>query len=298
MKLNFFIACSLFLISPLGFSDSYQKGYYYCSSFKEAREKYKADPDSVFSGMWYASCLLLQEGRVNEGLGILHYIVNKHNNVKAASMLAEYIKSGGAFTLKTDKKNIDEAIAAYQKVLLLINSDPGYPGHPGERDFLYEMGRQIELTSIYTVPVLYHRKFVSGYGGSDNQYLLLSPSYTGDRNLDTYPEYSPYTIDSLRKTIQFADRCLALPKKDHFRSDYYKDYREACQILKDRAIALLPLEQRRLTLLTVEACRRDILKCSEYDGVINEMISINKQATSKINKIFDNSPPATASASQ
>jgi len=75
MKLNFFIACSLALISPLGFSDSYQKGYYYCDSFKEAEEEYKTSPN-FFSGMGYAKCLILK-GRVNEGLSILYNIVNQ-----------------------------------------------------------------------------------------------------------------------------------------------------------------------------------------------------------------------------
>ena len=293
MKLKIIIVFFLSFLSPLAFSDYYKRGNYHCDSFKRMKQLYKRYPHNVDAQMGYARCLILQE-KDNEGLSLLHNIVSRHNHVKTIFTLAEYIGTGGTFEDKVDKKNINQAIDTYQRVLLFINGDLSYPNNGNVR---YEQERQMELTSIYRVPLLYYNKFMYGADGSDNRYLLRSPSYKGDRDLNTYPQYSPYTIDSLKKTIQFANRCLALPKKRHFRSNYYKDYREACQILKNGAIALLPLEQKRLTLLTVTSCSGDLPQCSEYAEIKNKIISIIQQTTSAINTIFNYSS-TTASTSQ
>ena len=81
----------------------------------------------------------------------------------------------------------------------------------------------MELRTNYRIPMLYFDKFMSGAAGTDNIHLLRSPSYEGERDLNTYPKYSPYTIDSLEQMIEFADQCLALPPKRHFQSEVYED---------------------------------------------------------------------------
>ena len=180
---------------------------------------YKRYPHNVDAQIGYAHCLLAK-GEDNKALSLLHNIANQHNHVAATFMLANYIGSGGTFDDTVDKDSIDKTIEAYQRVLLYINSDPNYPR---KGNTLYERERQMELTSIFRVPLWYYQKFMSGTDGSDNNYLLRSSSYTGNRDLNTYSEYSPYTMDSLRKTIQFANHCLVLPQKRHFKSDSYED---------------------------------------------------------------------------
>ena len=138
--------------------------------------------------------------------------------------------------LTIDRDNIEKAIQAYFWVLFLIDFGPNYPVDPDH--ILYEANAQAELSSTYLVPLLYFRKFDSGSYGNQNRHLLMSPSYEGDRDLKTYPEYNLYTIDSLDKTIEFANRCINLPDKPHFMTEYYRGYQKACQVLKDTATAL------------------------------------------------------------
>ena len=77
---------------------------------------------------------------------------------------------------------------------------------------------------------------------------MQSSNYNGERNLNTSPTYNLYTEDSLEKTIEHANRCLSLPMKDYFIEEVYQFYQSACQVLKDSAQALLPLERERLSL--------------------------------------------------
>lgn len=75
-------------------------------------------------------------------------------------------------------------------------------------------------------------------------HLLRSPSYEGDRDLNTYSNYAPYTIDSLDQMIAFADQCTTLPMKRHFKPRVYKKTKANCQVFKDAATKILPLERR------------------------------------------------------
>ena len=81
----------------------------------------------------------------------------------------------------------------------------------------------MELRTHYLLPLLYFEKFKKGAAGSDHIYLLTSPSYDGDRDLKTYPEYSPYTINSLERVIEFADVCINLSFKRHFQHNVYEE---------------------------------------------------------------------------
>ena len=100
------------------------------------------------------------------------------------------------------------------------------------------------LEPNYRIPMLYFDKFMKGAQGTDNMYLLRSPSYEGERDLNTYPKYSPYTIDSLEQMIKFADQCLALPPSGTFNPGNMKNLKPGCQVLKEAATALCLLSRK------------------------------------------------------
>ena len=198
-------------------------------------------------------------------------------------MVEKYISTGGTFEDTTDENNIIEAIEAYKRIVFFISLDPYYPVIGNS---LYEEESQIKLRTNYRIPLLYYSKFMYGAAGTDNMHLSRSPSYEGDRDLNTYPKYSPYTIDSLEQTIEFADQCLALSPKRHFQSDQYKNSKAGCQVFKEAATALLPLEYQRLVLLDTNSCSDDLPQCSEYQEIKSEIVSIIRQTTSEIDEIF------------
>ena len=270
-------ALALLVVAPLDASaNSYSRGNWDCSDFKGAEQRYKSNPEGIYRKLEYAHCLITR-GDDFQGMNILHNIVESSTEparVKAAWMVANYVKTGGTFEDTTDENNINEAIEAYGKVISFINSDPRYP----DGNEIYEEESQIELKSHYRLPLLYFAKFKHGAAGSDHVHLLSSPTYDGDRDLNTYPEYSPYTLDSLNKMIEFADECLKLPRKRHFNPITYKKTKAECRVLKEAAQALLPLERERLTLLNTESCNSDIFQCEEYNEILNKIIPIVHQA--------------------
>ena len=278
--------CLLLCFSSAGFANSYSKGNWSCIDFKAAEQDYRTTPENIYSQLWYAHCLITRGGDDHQGLNILHNIVDNSTEparVKAAWMLANYIKTGGTFENTTDENNINEAIEAYKRIVFFIDLDPKYP----EGNSIYEEEAQIELKTHYRLPLLYFDKFKYGSTGSDHMHLLNSPSYNGDRDLNTYPEYSPYTINSLNRMIEFADICLALPHKRHFIPRVYEKTKAECQVLKETAQALLPLERQRLVLLDTESCSIDLLKCDEYNKILLETVNpIIRQANSEIKEII------------
>ena len=271
--------------ADLAFANSF-RGNWLCSDadFKIVKQDYRSDSTSVYYRIGYAHCLIVK-GKDSEGLAILHNIVDHSTHparVKAAFMVAEYISTGGIFEDTTDEDNINEAIKAYGRVIFFISLDPDY----SNTNDLFEAEAQIELTSHYRLPLLYSEKFKKGATGTDNIHLLSSPSYNGDRDLKTYPEYSPYTIDSLEKAIEFANQCLVLPLKRHFQSSSYRNYKAGCQVLKEAAQDSLPLERQRLVLLDTDSCSNDLPQCLEHQEIKSEMVSIIRQAGSELRQIF------------
>ena len=294
--LKFFILFSMFFLPSLAFANRYSGGGYLCKGFKEAKRLHETYPDGVHFAMGYGKCLLLKGGKDNEdeGLSILRNMRDRYNQVRAAFILADHERTGGTFE-KRDENNINEAIDAYFKVLALIRLNPYYPNPnpniPISKSNVfnddYEAEMQMELRAHHFVPSLYFDKLLKGATGTDNIHLLRSPSYEGRRDLNTYPDYAPYTTDSLERMSEYADRCLALPPKEHFISDkYYRDYLNICQIYKDTAEELLPLEHQRLVLLLIESCSSDLPKCEAYRVLKAEIVSIIKQSTSEVNGIF------------
>ena len=268
---------------PGALANSYSRGNLICSDFNRAEQRYGSDPENIDRRMGYAHCLITRRDD-SQGMAILHNIVDNSTEperVKAAWMVAEYISTGGTFEDTTDENNIIEAIEAYKRIVFFIDLDPYYPERGNN---LYEEEGQIELRTNYRIPMLYFDKFMYGAQGTDNIHLSRSPSYEGDRDLRTYPKYSPFTIDSLEQMIEFADQCLALPSKRHFQSEVYEDIKAACRVFKEAATALLPLEQERLVLLDTNSCSDDLPQCSEYQEITSEMVSIIRQAISENKK--------------
>lgn len=205
-------AVSALLFSSFASANYYKKGNQVCEDFKEAENLYKADPEAVYAEFGYARCLVIK-GEDATGMNILYRLRDYKNSVAAARMIAKYIQSGGTFEATFDDQSYDEALEAHFKVLALINSDPSYP-HNGHR--IYEFRLKMELNSYLYIPALYLSKFKHGAYGSYAQKLLQSPTYKGDRDKKTYPEYAPYTIDSLRRLIEHARGCASLRKKVTF----------------------------------------------------------------------------------
>lgn len=284
------LACPMLAVGTPAFANSYERGNWRCSDFSEAEQQYKANPKSIYGKMEYAHCLVTR-GQGNDdtqGLAILHSIVDnstERERVKAAWMIANYLSSGGTFEDRIDESNIDEAIKAFKRVVFFIDLDPSYPF--GGNEF-YEEEAQMELKTHYFLPLLYFQKFKYGSAGSDHMYLLSSPSYDGDRNLETYPKHSPYAIDSLEKMIEFSNQCLALPNKRHFQIDWYNRVKAGCRVLRKAATTILPLERQVLVLLGTYSCSNDVYQCDEYNEILLEKVSpIIIQANSDLEKIFN-----------
>lgn len=93
MRTRFLLVTLWLSLSCSAFADSYSRGHYHCESFSEAEKLIKASPASVHSRMGRAHCLFARgrDGDHQEALAILHPVIDRHNNVNAAFMLAEYI---------------------------------------------------------------------------------------------------------------------------------------------------------------------------------------------------------------
>ena len=185
---------------------------------------------------------------------------------------------------KLDDRYYNEGLQAYEQVLFLINSKPDYP--KGFRST--ERVEQHELEAYYYLVWISYKKYIAGVNGSDSAHLLQSPTYKGTRELKLYPKYSPYTLDSLDRTIEYAGRCANLPQKNYFQPLRYQQTITYCRLMKNYSKQLRELEEDRLTLLNGKACTRDIEQCSEYrDVVLNKIIPLTKERDRKSQRIWD-----------
>ena len=283
------LGCLLLTAASPAFANSYSRGNWSCRDFRDAEQDYQSDPENIYRQMGYAGCLITrgQGDDDTQGMAILHGIVDHNTDparVGAAWQIANYLSSGGTFEDKIDENNINAAIEAYGRVVFFIRLDPDYP----DGNSIYEEEAQIELKSHYRLPLLYFYKFNYGLVGTHNMYKSKSPSYNGDGNLNTYLEYDPYTIDSIEKTIKFADQCLALPRKRHFIDRVYEKIMVKCRVFKNAALALLPLERERLVLLDTYSCSDDLIQCDAYNDILTNKINpVIIQADSDIAAIIE-----------
>ena len=288
-----FFVLSFVLSLPLSFANYYKRGDYICDDFEKGEEEYKKDPGSFISESGYALCLLIRGDDDVRANIILESLAYKHNDVIAAFTLADYTATGGTLdTTKYDVNNYDEALRAYGRVLLLIDRHANYP-HPSF--VASEWAGQRELEAYRSWVLIQYLRFNYGALGLYNWHLLQSPSYKGDKNLNSWPKYNPYSIDSLKQTIEMAERCLSLPQKRHFQPRYYQQVTSFCRLIKNTAQTLLPMERERLNLLNRDSCKKDLLKCQDYLKVDNEMTAIIQETRKERFAIFERIEAAPAS---
>lgn len=262
----------------------YQRGDYICDDFKEAEELYQQELKNFILESAHAHCLLIRGEDDVQALNILESLAFKHNEVNSAYAIADYTATGGTLdTSKLEPNNYDEALLAYGRVLFPIDR---YPRYPYPYFTVTEWDEQKELAAYYNWVLIQYLRFNYGIQGHHRWHLRQSPSYEGDRNIETYPKYSPYTIDSLNQTIEMAERCASLPKKRHFQPGYYQKITAYCRLLKETAETLLPLERERLHLLNIESCKRDLPKCKDYDELTDKISAVIEEGSMGAKEIF------------
>ena len=270
------LAASLAL--PPAFANSYKRGGFSCSDFQIAEKDYQTKSYAVD----YALCLIARnQGDDVKALGILDSEIAK-GHVSAARLKALYI-AGGTMGNSLDDRNYNEALQSYGKVLHLINLQPDYP-----KGFeVTEEVEQHELEAYYLLVHISYVKSLHGMLGIHNAHLLQSASYKGDRNLKLYPKYSPYTVDTLEKTIEHAGICADVPRKRHFKPLLYKQTMLYCSVMEAYVKELVALERERLTILNGKACTRDIERCSEYQDIVeNKIFPLKKSREQKTSRIW------------
>ena len=196
---------------PSGFANVYERGRILCNDFQDAAELYRITPTDY--AVAYAFCLLARNaGDDVRALSMLEAEASR-GNVGAAYWLALYTATGGSMkTSDWDSHNYNEAFHAYGRVIHLINQIVDYP-----KGWLNpEYDHQYELYSYHYLVLFSYLQYVKGLSGSHRSYLFQSTTYTGDRNLALYPQYSPYTLHNLEKTIENAKNCSHLSLKRHF----------------------------------------------------------------------------------
>lgn len=269
LRASFFILLSFFSLSL--WAESYSRGQYTCEDFSLAKENYENHPKNIPYTAIYAICLVLK-GEDTKGMHLFHHLADEYNHVFSAFFIAHYIKSHGDLTSEVkfweNEKLIDKAITAYERTLHFIKMDPDYSHRLSERY------HQMEIRSYFNIAFLYFTRFKVGFWALESLYLLRSPSYQGDRNLNTYPEYNIYTEESLKEMRDSAEACISLPQKKHFDISIYNKAQSLCQNYKEIAKALIPLEREKLRLLNDESCAYDLPNCTAYWKLKQQMQNI------------------------
>ena len=266
---------TLFALGVSGFqafATNYHRGNQSCWDFEGVEKNYRKRIRDTSYRYLYAYCLLVKGDNDSDALFHLYRLRNHHRYVPAAYMIAKYTESKGVFNEAIYHDKVNEAIGAYSTVLSLMTSD-----YPNDGDSVLrqeEQDRQIELVSRYQLTYLHHLRFMNGVIGTHNMYLVQSPNYKGNKNLNTYPEYRLYTLDSLQQVIRYGNKCHNLPDKKYFNPVYYEQLTKECDFLVGIAEYLMPLEEERLDLLNDRYCQKRT--CTRYDDLVKEIFTINK----------------------
>ena len=258
------------------YSQLYHWGTRACEDPDWVAEYYKDNLNDPLAQVSYAECLFIRgkatrnEAEANQGLAML-YNLAKDSNIIANHLVAYHIITAGDFeSFGAGVDTLNDSIFYYQQVLALIELRPSY-GSSMDMYYDWEYGLQMELESHLVIPFLYLNKYLWGGAGIYNQKLLNSTSYKGDRDLKTYPEYSEVTVDSLKKMVQFSERCMSLPYKPYFNRTFYNGVKTICERYKNLGEALLPLEEEFLKESVESACK-DVQSPSCKMEAINEDI--------------------------
>jgi len=234
------IAFFVFATSP-GFGTVYRSGSFGCGDFEDTERQYQEqlnDPDpSVSVTLVYALCLLLKgevtnnQDNVSRGMLILHGLADQHSNIVANYWIAEYHLSGGDF-ISIAGRNLDLAADYYSSTLAIIKT---YNNYPPLEYFMWEATNNIEMTAYYQLPLVYLAMFYKGVYGDYSVRLLNSPSYEGDRDLETYPEYRDNIMGYINLAIEHAGNCKNLPLKRHFEKPASPYYIKVCAMYEEKA---------------------------------------------------------------
>ncbi len=277
------IAFFVFATSP-GFGTVYRSGSFGCGDFEDTERQYKEqlnDPDPYVSvTLVYAICLLLKgevtnnQDNVSKGMLILHGLADQHSNIVANYWIAEYHLSGGDFKGIADR-NLDLAAHYYSSTLAIIKT---YNIYPPLDYFMWEATDNIEMTSYYQLPLVYLAMFYKGVSGDYRVRLLNSPSYEGDRDLETYPEYRDNIMGYINLAIEHAGNCKNLPLKRHFDKSSSPYYIKVCAMYEEKAKLLKSAYMKSQLILNQNNCK-DIgsdetvfAYCPENDEAIQKVV--------------------------
>ena len=268
--LSFSLPCS---------AETYHRGNRSCD-FEVAEEYYKHDSEDLGNQTLYAICLIIK-GEDAQGLAMLYPLADFQSRVYASFFLAEYLHTDGKFSTSISEENIDEALKYYFHNLALIALIPTYP----EPDYwAHEKNNQLHLSSIYSVAELYLWKYQLGALGD---YHTRS-SYEEDHNRKKYPQYNRLMKDSLKKTLQQSQVCANLPEKYYFNPTRYKANIKVCTLLKDLVITLIPLEDKRQSILLQPHCNvLNESNCPEYYETHNKIHNLMVDYRASARKIFN-----------
>ena len=255
------IAFFVFATSP-GFGESYRSGSFGCVDFEAEEKAYMEqlnDPDPYVSvTLVYALCLLLKgevtnnQDNVSKGMLILHSLADQHSNIVANYWIAEYHLSGGDFKTGIADRNFDLAAHYYSSTLAIIKT---YNNYPPLEYFMWEATNNIEMTAYYKLPLVYLAMFYRGIAGDYRVRLLNSPSYEGDRDLETYPEYRDNIMGYINLAIEHAGNCKNLPLKRHFEKPASPYFIKVCAMYEEKAKLLKSAYMKRQLILNQDRCK-------------------------------------------
>lgn len=195
------------LLSFTSPAHSYDRGNMSCRGFEDVEQNYREEPDDIINQLAYGECLITK-GEDDKGLALLYQLAREPVSLVAANYhLAQYFATGGTFS-RVSYDDLNKALNYYLHALAIIKATPNYPDF--FRDDTWERSRNIELNSYLRVPDSYLRKYDVGSIGDYHVHLLNSPSYKGDTNLKTYPQYNTTMLEDLNEVVEHAQSCMNL----------------------------------------------------------------------------------------
>ena len=282
----------LSLICFSSFGVRYKSGKFGCHHFEIAEIQYKQqlnDPDpDVSVTLIYAFCLLLKgkvtknQYDVSKGKLILQGLADEHRDIVANYWLAEYYFSGGDFKSIADR-NLKLAAKYYSNTLDIIKS---YNSSPYIRYNMWYGTKDIEMLARYSLPLVYLAMFYKGVAGDYQVRLLNSPSYEGDRDLETYPEYRDNIEDNIDSAIKHAGKCKNLHLKRHFDKSLFPYYIKVCAMYKEKAKLLKEAYVKSQLILNQDRCK-DIGSDETVSAYCPESDEIKQKTIDTFNSIFE-----------
>ena len=122
--------------------------------------------------------------------------------------------------------------------------------------------------------------------------LFNSPSYEGDRDLETYPEYRHNIMGYINLAIEHAGNCKNLPLKSHFRKTTTPYHIKVCAMYEEKAKLLKSSYMKSQLILNQNNCK-DIgsdetvfAYCPEIDEVELKIIDIYDSIFKESKKIL------------